>query len=64
MKAPLPEDEEKRLRKLRSLGILDTFPEAVYDDIVFLASEMADAPIALMTLVDLDRQWFKSKVGL
>lgn len=64
MKAPLPENEEKRLRKLRSLGILDTFPEAVYDDIVFLASEMADAPIALMTLVDLDRQWFKSKVGL
>lgn len=64
MQAPLPENEQQRLRRLRNLGILDTFPEQVYDDIVFLASEIADVPIALMTLVDLDRQWFKSKVGL
>lgn len=64
MDSTLPEDEQKRLRKLRSLNILDTFPEEVYDDIVFLASEVADAPIALMSLIDLDRQWFKSKVGL
>lgn len=64
MQASLPDDETKRLRKLRSLNILDTFPEQVYDDIVFLASEIADTPIALMSLVDLDRQWFKSKVGL
>ncbi len=64
MDSTLPDDEQKRLRKLRSLNILDTFPEEVYDDIVFLASEVADAPIALMSLVDLDRQWFKSKVGL
>jgi len=64
MQAPLPDDEQKRLRKLRSLGILDTFPEAVYDDIVFLASEVADAPIALVTLVDQDRQWFKAKTGV
>ncbi len=64
MQVSLPDDETKRLRKLRSLNILDTFPEQVYDDIVFLASEVADAPIALMTLVDTDRQWFKSKVGL
>lgn len=64
MQAPIPDDEQQRLRKLRSLEILDTFPEQAYDDIVFLASEIADTPIALMTLVDLDRQWFKSKVGL
>lgn len=64
MQAPLPDDEQQRLRRLRSLGILDTFPEQIYDDIVFLASEIADAPIALMSLIDLDRQWFKSKIGI
>lgn len=64
MKAPLTDDEERRLRRLRSLNILDTFPEQAYDDIVMLATEIADTPIALMTLVDADRQWFKSKVGL
>lgn len=64
MKAPLPDDEQPGLRKLRSLGVLDTFPEQVYDDIVSLASEIAATPIALITFVDQDRQWFKSKLGL
>lgn len=64
MQALLPDDEPQRLRKLRSLEILDSFPEQTYDDIVFLASEIADTPMAVMTLIDSDRQWFKSKVGL
>jgi len=64
LKSPLPDDEQPRLRKLRSLGVLDTFPEQVYDDIVSLASEIAATPIALITLVDQDRQWFKSRLGL
>lgn len=64
MKAPMPENETQRVRKLRSLGILDTFPEQAYDDITFLASEICDTPMAVMTLIDSDRQWFKSKVGI
>lgn len=56
--------ERARLRKLRVLDILDTFPEEAYDDITFLAARLAETPIALITLIDTDRQWFKSKVGI
>ena len=62
--AAVPTDESQRLAKLNAYKILDTLPEAVYDDIVKLASEICGTPIALVSLVDSDRQWFKAKVGL
>jgi adenylate cyclase len=64
MKAPLPVDEEARLADLNDCGILDTAPEAAYDDLTRLASHICEAPIALVSLVDGDRQWFKSRVGI
>jgi signal transduction histidine kinase len=56
--------EADRLATLRGYSILDTLPEQSYEDIVALASYICDAPIALISLVDQDRQWFKSKLGL
>ncbi len=64
MRAGLPENERERLLALRRYEILDTLPEAAYDDITHLASEICRAPISAVSLVDRDRQWFKSKVGL
>lgn len=62
--APLPDDEKERLQQLRDLHILDTLEERVYDDLTFLAAQICDTPIALVSLVDQDRQWFKSRHGL
>jgi PAS domain S-box-containing protein len=62
--APLPENESTRLNRLYQCIILDTPAEAAFDDITQLASHICGVPIALVTLVDRDRQWFKSKVGL
>ena len=56
--------EAARLAALREYGVLDTLPEPVYDDIAFLASYICGTPIALVSLVDEDRQWFKAKVGI
>ena len=64
MKAPLPDDEAARLADLKECGILDTAPEVAYDDLTKLASHICGTPIALVSLVDSDRQWFKSTVGL
>ena len=63
MAAPLPEDEDRRLAALRALDILDTPPEARFDQYTELARRATDTPIALVTLVDADRQWFKSHLG-
>ena len=62
--AVLPANESERLAALRSYRVLDTLPEEVYDDIVFLASTICRTPIALISLIDEKRQYFKAKVGL
>jgi GAF domain-containing protein len=59
-----PVDEFARQRALDSYRIVDTLPEQAYDDIVQLASTLCDTPMALVTLIDRDRQWFKSRLGL
>jgi signal transduction histidine kinase/CheY-like chemotaxis protein/HPt (histidine-containing phosphotransfer) domain-containing protein len=56
--------ETKRLEQLRTLGILDTAGEQQFDDIALLASTICETPFALITFVDGDRVWFKSKIGL
>lgn len=61
---PTPPDEEERLRTLRELLILDTEPESRFDLITAYASSLFSVPIALVSLVDADRQWFKSRCGL
>jgi GAF domain-containing protein len=61
--SPLPENEEKRLETIQSFHILDTEDEDDFDGIVELASQLCDAPIALITLIDRNRQWFKAKTG-
>ncbi len=64
MRAPVPENEARRLQALRSYQILDTEPEAAFDDLTLLAALICETPIALISLVDEKRQWFKSKFGL
>ncbi len=64
MKAPLPENEAARLESLHRYAILDTLPEQEFDDLSRLAALICGTPIALVSLVDESRQWFKSKVGI
>src|SRR5256885_8674135 len=61
---PTPANEADRLRKLQEYAILDTAPEPSLDGLTALAAHIANTPIALISLVDADRQWFKSRYGL
>jgi GAF domain-containing protein len=63
MTDPIPQNEKKRLKILWQYEVLDTVPEEVFDDLTELAARICEAPIALISLVDEKRQWFKSKVG-
>ncbi len=62
--APVLKDEEERLAALRSYKVLDTEFEKEYDDLCRLAAVICEAPIALITFVDRDRQWFKASIGI
>ncbi|WP_224996090.1 PP2C family protein-serine/threonine phosphatase [Cesiribacter sp. SM1] len=62
--APLPANEEQRLEALSRYNIMDTPVEQAYEELVQLASQICEAPISLVSLLDEDRQWFKAQVGL
>ncbi|MBC8001462.1 MAG: response regulator [Opitutaceae bacterium] len=64
MKSPLPSNETERLNALRRLRILDTPAEQAFDDLVQLAVNLCGTPMAAVTLIDHDRQWFKARIGL
>lgn len=59
-----PPNEAERLRELRRLNILDTPPEEMFDELTRLIAEVCDVPMAVVSLVDENRQWFKSRVGM
>jgi GAF domain-containing protein len=64
MKALKPKNEVQRIKILWQYDVLDTMPEEVFDDLTSLAALVCAAPISLISLVDEDRQWFKSKIGV
>jgi len=65
MATPIPiKNEAARVEALHKYAILDTEPEQAFDDLVLLASFVCKTPMAMISLVDEDRQWFKSKVGI
>ena len=63
LRAPIDDDERERLAALRALNLLDTAPEERFDRYTRIAAALFDVPIALVTLVDENRQWFKSCIG-
>jgi GAF domain-containing protein len=62
--APIPATDQERLAALRALLILDTPPEERFDRIIAFATQEFEVPIALLSIVDEQRQWFKSRIGL
>lgn len=56
--------ETQRQAELDSMNVLDTAPEAAFDDLVRMAADICETPVALVSLIDRDRQWFKAKVGV
>ena len=64
MKPSLHPEEQARLAALREYRILDTAPEKAFDDLTLIASQICETPVALITLIDSDRQWFKSRGGV
>jgi GAF domain-containing protein len=64
MGAATAPNEKKRLAVLWQYEVLDTVPEELFDDLTELAARICEAPIALISLVDEKRQWFKSRIGL
>ncbi len=64
MKAPLPSNEAARLQAVNKYEILDTAIESVFDDLTRLAAYICEVPTATISIVDRDRQWFKSKIGI
>ncbi|QNR23633.1 sensor histidine kinase [Croceimicrobium hydrocarbonivorans] len=64
LKAPLPANEKERLANLYEYSLLDTMDEEEYDQITKMASLLCDVPISLISLIDRNRQWFKSRVGI
>lgn len=62
--APKPENEAQRLQALKQYELLDTAPEPEYDELVQLASEICNVPISMISLIDSDRQFYKSNIGL
>lgn len=64
MSTPPQADERKRIEVLWQYDVLDTVPERLFDDLTELAARICRAPMALISLVDEDRQWFKSRVGV
>ena len=64
IKPSVPENENERLAALNSYQVLDTLPERAFDEITLIASEICQTPISLVSLIDNDRQWFKSNKGL
>lgn len=64
MTTQFPNNEKKRLKVLWQYDILDTLPESIFDDLTELAARICEAPMAIISLVDEERQWFKSKLGV
>ena len=60
---PIPQNEEERLKSLESYNLLDTLPEDDFEELTLLASEICQTPVALISLLDDKRQWFKSIIG-